>query len=29
VMTFWLGIVTIGSTTFLTEPLAMPALGHF
>jgi phosphatidylglycerol lysyltransferase len=28
VMTFWLGIVTVGSGIFLVEPLAIPALGH-
>ncbi len=28
VMTFWLGIVTVGGAIFLVEPLAMPALGH-
>ncbi len=29
VLTFWLGIVTVGSCIFIFEPLVMPALGHF
>jgi phosphatidylglycerol lysyltransferase len=29
VLTFWLGIVTVGSVIFIAEPLTMPAFGHF
>jgi phosphatidylglycerol lysyltransferase len=28
VLTFWLGIVTVGSCIFIAEPLAIPALQH-
>ncbi|WP_020677786.1 bifunctional lysylphosphatidylglycerol flippase/synthetase MprF [Geopsychrobacter electrodiphilus] len=28
VLTFWLGIVTVGGITFVTEPLALPVLEH-
>lgn len=28
VLTFWLGIITVGGVIFIAEPLTMPAFGH-